>query len=63
MALIFKSEKDVAAAAKAEKAAQIEAEARAYLLETDWYANRLAETKTPIPADVAAKRKAARAML
>lgn len=36
------------------------AEARAYLAETDWMVTRFAETGTPIPDDVKAKRQAAR---
>lgn len=40
---------------------QINAEARAYLAETDWYVIRLQETGEPVPADVLADRSAARA--
>ncbi|HEY9211106.1 MAG TPA: hypothetical protein VIO56_06810 [Methylotenera sp.] len=36
------------------------AEARAYLLSTDWYVVRFAETGVEIPAEVAAARQAAR---
>ena len=43
--------------------ADLAAEARAYLAATDWYAIRLAETGQPVPADVAAKRAAARETL
>ena len=38
-------------------------EAREYLNSTDWYAARLAETGTPIPEQVIAKRQEARALL
>jgi hypothetical protein len=38
-------------------------EARQYLASTDWYAARLAETGTAIPADVLAQRQQARALL
>jgi len=34
---------------------------RAYLAETDWYVVRFAETGTPIPDDIRARREAARA--
>lgn len=37
------------------------ADAIAYLLDTDWYVLRLAETQKPIPAEVLAKRVTARA--
>jgi hypothetical protein len=37
--------------------------AREYLISTDWYAARLAETGTPIPADVLEKRQQSRALL
>lgn len=40
--------------------AQANAEARAYLASTDWYVVRKAETGTEIPADILAKRQAAR---
>ena len=39
------------------------AEAQAYLDSTDWYVVRMAETGVPVPADVTAKRAAARALL
>jgi hypothetical protein len=38
-------------------------QAREYLNSTDWYAARLAETGTVIPADVLEQRQAARAIL
>lgn len=38
-------------------------EAREYLKSTDWYAARLAETGTAIPAEVLEKRSAARTLL
>lgn len=38
-------------------------DAREYLKSTDWYAARLAETSTPIPAEVLEKRSAARLLL
>ncbi len=38
-------------------------EAREYLKSTDWYAARLAETGTAIPADVLEKRQTARELL
>lgn len=38
----------------------INSESRAYLASTDWYAVRLAENGTAIPADVLEKREAAR---
>lgn len=41
--------------------AQVNGEARAYLLSTDWYVIRLQETGELIPADVLAERAAARA--
>lgn len=41
--------------------AQANAEARAYLLQTDWYVIRLQETGEAIPAGVASYRAAARA--
>ena len=37
--------------------------ARGYLASTDWYASRLAENGTAIPADVLEKREAARAAI
>ena len=37
------------------------AEARAYLSQTDWYVVRFSETGTPIPDDIRANREAARA--
>lgn len=39
----------------------INAEARAYLLSTDWYVTRWQEKQTPIPAQISAERDAARA--
>lgn len=39
------------------------AEARAYLIETDWYVVRFAETGVAIPEEVLAKRAAARLIL
>lgn len=41
--------------------AQINAEARAYLLSTDWYVTRWQEKQTPIPVEISAERDAARA--
>lgn len=38
----------------------INAEARAYLAETDWYVTRMHETGQPVPDDIAAARQAAR---
>lgn len=38
----------------------INAEARAYLLSTDWYVVRFAETGVAIPAEIAEARKLAR---
>ncbi len=47
-----------------EQAQQIENERhRAYLAETDWYVVRFAETGTPIPDDIRARREAARAAI
>lgn len=51
---------------KAAEAAQAEldrvnAEARKYLADTDWYLVRALETGKPVPADVVAQRDAARA--
>ncbi len=40
---------------------QINAEARAYLADTDWYVIRAQETGEPLPDDVSEKRKEARA--
>ena len=40
---------------------QINAEARAYLLSTDWYVTRRQENGTPIPVEISAERDAARA--
>ena len=40
---------------------QANAEARAYLAETDWYVIRMQETGEPVPADILAERSAARA--
>lgn len=40
--------------------AQVNAEARAYLLSTDWYVTRWQEKQTPIPAEISAERDAAR---
>lgn len=42
---------------------QTKAEAQAYLLSTDWYVVRFAETGTAIPQDVAEARAAARLLL
>lgn len=39
---------------------KVNAEARAYLASTDWYAVRFAETGVVIPADIAAARQSAR---
>jgi hypothetical protein len=39
---------------------QINAEALAYLLSTDWYVTRWQEKQTPIPAEISAERDAAR---
>jgi hypothetical protein len=44
-------------------AEQAKAEAQAYLLSTDWYYARLAETGQAVPDDVIAKRKASRELL
>jgi hypothetical protein len=43
--------------------AQQKYQARNYLASTDWYAARLAETGTAIPADVLEQRQAARSLL
>ncbi len=40
--------------------AQVNAEARQYLLDTDWYVIRMQETGEPIPAGVSEARAAAR---
>jgi hypothetical protein len=45
----------------AELQAQTNAEARAYLAETDWYISRKAETGKAVPADILTERAAARA--
>lgn len=42
---------------------EINSEARAYLAGTDWYVIRQQETGEPVPAEVLAKRNAARAMV
>ena len=42
---------------------QARAEARQYLLSTDWYITRFAETGVAVPEGVTAKRAEARAML
>lgn len=39
---------------------QINSEARAYLLSTDWYVTRWQENGTPIPVEISAERDAAR---
>lgn len=39
---------------------QVNAEARAYLLSTDWYVTRWRENGTPIPVEISAERDAAR---
>lgn len=39
---------------------QINAEARQYLLNTDWYVIRIQETGKPIPVDISEARAAAR---
>jgi len=44
-------------------AADKNANAITYLASTDWYASRLAENGTAIPADVLEKREAARAAI
>lgn len=41
--------------------AEVNADARAYLLSTDWYVIRLQETGEPAPAEIMAERYAARA--
>jgi len=46
--------------AKDRAAQDAAAAARSYLHETDWYVTRQAETGTPVPADVAEKRRRAR---
>ena len=42
---------------------QTNAEARAYLLSTDWYVIRLQETGKPIPEDILSERAAARSRI
>ena len=49
------------AQAQASLRADRQLEAAAYLVATDWYVTRFAETGSPIPEDVQAERKAARA--
>ena len=55
MKLTIRTAADIAA-----ERARAAAEARRYLAETDWMVIRAAETGTPVPAEVAAARKAAR---
>ena len=45
---------------EAEKLAQLNAEARAYLSSTDWYVSRFTETGKEIPEEVKTKRDEAR---
>lgn len=63
MSLIIKTAEDLAAEAKAQEDAKAQAEARAYLANTDWYVTRAMETGQAVPPDVTEKRKAARAIL
>ena len=46
--------------AEADKIAQVNAEALAYLASTDWYATRAFGGGKPVPADIEASRQAAR---
>ena len=57
------SAQDRAAEAEADRLAVAQAQARAYLTQTDWYVTRLTETGTPIPADVSTRREEARRIL
>lgn len=57
------SAKDKEAIARAAEIEAAMADARSYLAATDWYVARFAETGTPIPDEVRAKRDAARSSL
>ena len=60
MSLIIRTREQIDAAREATERARAATEARRYLAETDWMVIRAAETGTPIPAEVAAARMAAR---
>lgn len=60
MGLIIRTKKQIAADAAAREAEARRTEARAFLASTDWMVVRLAETGTPIPADIASRRAQAR---
>lgn len=60
MSLIIRTAEQIAVDAAAAERARAAAAARRYLAETDWMVIRAAETGTPIPAEVAAARMAAR---
>jgi 2-oxo-4-hydroxy-4-carboxy--5-ureidoimidazoline (OHCU) decarboxylase len=49
------------AQAQADLSVARQREAAAFLAATDWYVSRFAETGSPIPKEVQAERKAARA--
>lgn len=55
--------KDKQAFAEAEERAIRKVEAQTYLVETDWYVSRLAETGVEIPDEVRALRASAREVL
>jgi hypothetical protein len=63
MKLTIKTAEQIEAERAAAARAQVEAEARAYLAETDWMVIRAAETGKPVPEDVAEARAAARKTL
>lgn len=60
MGLIIRTAEQIAAEAQAREAEIRRNEARAFLASTDWMVVRFAETGTPVPADVAARRVQAR---
>ena len=60
MGLEVRTAKQIAADAKAREDEARRTEARAFLASTDWMVVRLAETGTPIPAEIAEKRAQAR---
>ena len=56
--VVYERKSDVVVAQ--ERQLKINTEGLAYLASTDWYVTRFAETAEPVPADVLAKRAAAR---
>jgi len=56
----IKTAEQIAAEEAQQEQERINADARRYLAETDWYVIRLQETGVEVPADVLVNRQAAR---